>query len=151
MRLRAILAPTLMVCHPLFFHPHAPPPKHQEQTLESLTPSKDRLLSSKRARLVLNARRGIRAGNVAHWLRRRPSRSYAAPHWRLQVVEDFRRRSHRRPPATRRTSAVYGARLEDGGEQRARARNGEAFLQKGGRGMEARGASTDGEMERIRV
>lgn len=114
-------------------------------------PQTGRLLPSQRTRLVLHAGRRIRARHVPHGLRRRPPRPHAAPHRRVQVVENLRRRSRRPSPAARRAPAVHGARSEDGGKQRARTRDGEAPVQEGGRGVETGGASTNGEVERIRI
>lgn len=145
MRLRAILAPTLMVRHSFVQTLSSNERSHATPTDTLAT--KGGLLPSERTRLVLDAGRRIRARNVQHRLRRRPPRAHAAPHRGLQVGEDLRRRSHRPPPTARGAPTVYGAGSEDGGEQGARARDGEALLQEGGRGMEASGASTDGEME----
>ena len=131
--------------------PKRPPTAQQEDMLITNTPQTGRLLPSKRTRLVLDAGWRICARNVPHGLRRRPPRPHAAPHRRVQVVENLRRRSHRPPPATRRAPTVHGARSQDGGKQRARTRDGEAPVQEGGGGVETGGAPTNGEMERIRI
>ena len=101
MRLRAILAPTLVVCLTSSY------PCQLSQSHWPTCWRTGGLHRGERAQMGVHARFGFRGHNVTHWFRGRPSGAHTTSHRRFEMAKDLRRRSDWSSPIKGGPPAIY--------------------------------------------